>query len=148
MIKPGPHNAKALRSVKNIKRIFDKGIHNALYEVGAENLRYMKSLLDQEKSGRTYIFQGEEHIASAPGEPPANRSGILKSSMDYQVHGTDRLEFGDKTIPGRAPVGSYLELGTENIEARSHIEKTARDRQQEVYTALGANVKQELYSRR
>lgn len=144
MIKEGPDNKRLQKQLKSIKRNVKKGQKLAAHEVGSENVRYMRNLLLLPKTGRQYPFEGGVHIASAPGEAPANKTGVLFTNMDYAVHGSEILEFGDKTVPGRAPVGRYLELGTVSIEPRSHVLKTAKDRQKEAHNTLGRIVKEEL----
>lgn len=41
------------------------------------------------RSGNVYVFGGTTHVASAPGEPPANLSGALASSIRF-TKATDR----------------------------------------------------------
>lgn len=48
------------------------------------------------KSGRLYIINGKLHRASAPGEYPANLTGKLKKSIDFEQDQLE-MEFGADT---------------------------------------------------
>ena len=81
-------------------------------------------------SGRTYRRgkSGKVHTASAPGQPPARDTGILTSSVSYDVKVkgpvvTGRIGPDVDKIKGRAKTsdpeyGLYLELGTRNMKRR------------------------------
>ena len=72
------------------------------------------------KSGRVYYYQGRRIQASAPGEPPAIRSGRLYANVDPV--------FSDSGMQARInPQGqgvfyaAWLETGTSRMEARPYI---------------------------
>ena len=123
-VKAGRHNARAIARAKNARRNLQKGIANALHEIGAENVRHVRKLIySPPKTGRIYIINGRRHQASAPGEAPANLTGSLAKSADYKVTGSAFMEFGEREEYGR-----YLEDGTTNIAPRPHVFRTVRER--------------------
>ena len=63
-------------------------------------------------SGRTYISTSRPspHRASAPGEPPANWTGVLAASVKTRVEGeTESSVYVDES---EAPYGHDLEMGS------------------------------------
>lgn len=73
-----------------------------------------KSILKGPKSGKKYRFGGVEHIASAPGEAPANRSGRLLSTIEPTVD-----EQGlSVSITASTVYAKFLEFGTRKMAAR------------------------------
>lgn len=59
------------------------------------------------------------HQASAPGEPPAVDTGVLRASY---THDSERTPDGALlTIASGAGYAAYLEFGTSKMEARPHL---------------------------
>jgi len=91
------------------------------------------------KTGRIYIYKGNYHQASAPGEAPANRSGRLARGVLFVARPTE-LKFGYTT-----PYGLFLERGTRKMKPRPNIEKTARaaekDAQNFIRSAMRTNIR-------
>lgn len=128
----GKNNRRVFLQIERLEYNTRGAIHDALHEIGRENVRYTRALiLDRNKTGRVYIINGRRHQASAPGEAPANLSGRLERSVDYVVRGFTQMEFGDQV-----PHGRFLELGTDRIEPRPHLAATVRDRQKENINTL------------
>lgn len=84
-----------------------------------------KRLLSQHGTGVIYRRHGGKvtHQASAPGEPPAPDTGLLRASVSHHV-GVDAdgmyAEIGSGAspdIPG-LDYGVYLDVGTHDIEPR------------------------------
>lgn len=82
-----------------------RGIRQGLYFIG-RLLRAdaSKDILRKPRTGRVYKYKGRKHIASVRGESPANRSGNLRRSLMFKVHGFEELEFGYT-----ADYGKFLE---------------------------------------
>ncbi len=75
---------------------------------------------------------GKKHRASAPGEPPAIDTGILRASMIHTVQKTALEVIGKvgtdiEHIAAKAPAGTdvnyglYLELGTSKMAPRPYL---------------------------
>jgi len=105
-----------------------QGIENGLYIVGDVVGNRVKQLIEQgPKTGRIYRFHGRDHQASAPSEPPANRSGRLVKSYNYNVHGPFQMEVGES-----APYAGFLEDGTGRMKPRLHMIRAINDTQGDV----------------
>jgi len=96
-----PHNKTTYFLIKNMSKNYKKGIKKALYKIGNDIKSEAKRLIkDEPKSGYIYrvIYKRGKryinHIASAPGEPPANLSGDLAKSLAFKVRGSKGLDFG------------------------------------------------------
>lgn len=143
MIKP---TRKAEQHIKNILAaddIFEKGLRNALFEIGKDAARAAAALINNNgRSGRLYFYGGKPHRASAPGEPPANRTGRLKKSMDYSVHGDYQVEFGST-----ASYAKDLEEGSDKIEPRPFLKEVVESKGAQHAETLGAEVTDEIKRR-
>ena len=117
-----------LKAIQQAPRRMHLGIRSAMFTVGAEDVRHMRSLIENPpKTGRMY----GTHQASAPGEAPADRTGVLKRSADYIVRGGTQLEVGES-----APYAKYLEDGTARMAARPHVKRTREERSREAFLTL------------
>lgn len=117
-------NEKVKLNIKNIADATAKGIRAAMFEIGNDlRTTAKKSILKKPKHGRTYLIERNRtlvrHKASKPGEPPANFTGSLQKAIDFDVVGTDRIEFGVKRTlsnssrtPRGVDYGKDLEFGT------------------------------------
>jgi hypothetical protein len=139
-IKKRSGTEKVLDSINQNVDVFQRGIRRALIRAGRENVRHTRKLiLDKNKNGRIYLFRGQPHQASAPGEAPANMSGTLQKTMKYDVRGHQQMEFGDTVIYGK-----YLEEGTDKIAKRPHLSRTVKEKARDNQTTLGEYVKMEI----
>jgi len=86
-------------------------VEQAVAETLADALARARRSLTGPRSGRVYRLGGRPHRASAPGEPPADRSGRLMRSL---VVVADRLA-------STAPYARYLEHGTARMAPRPFI---------------------------
>lgn len=109
---------KVFIDLGNHDRRYITGIREALYDIGEiVSGEIRKSIITGAKTGRFYRRPGGRiHQASSPGQAPANDTGTLQASVDYEVHSWSRMEVGDRALYGR-----YLEEGTRRMEARPHI---------------------------
>jgi hypothetical protein len=104
--------------------IIDDGIKNAFLTHGKRCVDALKALiLGGTRSGRMYMYNGRRYQASAPGEPPANRSGRLANSNDF-VARSKELAIFNTAFNGDAPYPFFLEEGTKKMAARAWFEKT------------------------
>lgn len=65
---------------------------------------------------------GKGHVASRPGEPPNNNSGVLAGNIE-----TTNPRPGLVVVESKEPYGNYLEYGTRKMAARPFM-KPARDK--------------------
>jgi len=124
-------NRKVFLKFLRLEIVTKKKIRNALYEVGQENIQYVRDLMAEKKHGRIYIIRGIEHQASAPGEAPAIRSGRLARSLFYNVRGHRHVEIGANTR-----YAGFLEKGTDKMEPRPYLRRAAADNQRNNYNSL------------
>lgn len=102
-----------------IKKDHKQHIRNCLLNYGKEIQQELyKVITTGSRSGRGYWFRGTLHIASAPGEPPANRSGRLANSFEYKVGTYDLVVGSDLNY------AKFLEEGTVKMKPRPYFEIT------------------------
>lgn len=125
------HNLKILKKhTTNILQSFQE-----TGELTTEDLR--KKIYTGSRTGRVYNFRGQKHIASAPGEPPANRSGRLLNSFKY-IRTALMLKIGSEAFSDdKAPYPFFLEVGTSKMKPRQYfiptIEQRAEDLRNKLY---------------
>ena len=73
------------------------------------------------RSGRTYTYKGNKYVASAPGEPPANRSGRLASSFGFHRTIKELHIYNKAKSDDGAPYPWYLEKGTSRMKPRFYF---------------------------
>lgn len=135
-IRPNTMNRTVLITINQASRRMNRDIRLALTEVGRENSRHSQMLIkNPPKTGRFYKFRGRPHRASAPGQPPADRSGDLRRTSGYRVYGSSKMEFGD-----RMPYGKFLEEGTSKMRPRPHLKRTVREKSRDNFVTLSNTV--------
>ena len=127
------NNKEVMITISNITPSTLVGIRKAFYFLGKDLRRTSSDLiLEKPKTGRLYRLKRNgrivKHRASAPGEAPANFTGSLRRSIDFDVVGGDRMEFGVKSefenrkgTPAGVDYGKYLEEGTPKMEKRPFL---------------------------
>jgi HK97 gp10 family phage protein len=99
-----------------LAKIAAEEVSKALYVSGKHVEKEAKqSILEGNKSGRTYKRGNVVHRASAPGEAPASDTGRLVNSINTEVSG---LEATVKAGGGIVTYAKHLEHGTRHIAAR------------------------------
>ncbi len=124
-IKEAATNDKFLLKVLIAERATNVALTAAWKEVGAlltNKLRYM--IRNGPRTGRVYTFRGRKHQASAPGEVPANRTGRLANSVDYEATGHHTMVFGERT-----EYAKYLQEGTRRMAKRPHLDVAVNEMQ-------------------
>lgn len=120
-------------TVKSINRkVRSRGtrVKNALRNAELEVLR-------GKRSGRKYRkpFSTRRYTASAPGEPPARRTGALRLNWTGGVEASAGSSGGTKVtayIESQTPYAGYLENGTSKIAARPYVDRIKEKAQPEV----------------
>lgn len=135
-IRPNTRNKRVLVTIDQATSKLRTGLRQALTEVVRENSQHNKRLIkNPPKTGRIYKFEGRDHQASAPGQPPADRSGDLRKTAGFRVYGWEKAEFGD-----RMPYGVFLEDGTRRMRPRPHIVRTVREKSRDNFVTLANTV--------
>ncbi len=133
----------SLNKIYDSEKIHQQGIVSGLYTFGKILGNHVKQLIEEgPKTGRIYSFRGSPHQASAPGEAPANKSGTLVESYNYNVRGAYEMEVGES-----APYAGFLEDGTTNIEPRPHFKRAIDDKQGDLVNILYSETDKELKKR-
>ena len=99
--------------------------HGRRYKIPGTYRRQRDKVTGKMKNGRYYT-------ASAPGEPPAVRTGTFRNSWQVSQGGVKelygsyfaRIESDARTDDGRYILGEILEDGTSRMAARPYVEKT------------------------
>ena len=89
-------------------------------------------ILNSPKSGKTY----GQHLASAPGEPPASDTGYLVSQITTSYN--ERELTG--TVKSGATYGPMLEFGTQTIEPRPYMRPALDNKSKEIQQFIAAAV--------
>lgn len=132
----------------NIRVVVKKNIINSLLydwtiniskvteQVAYDVIDEMQRLFEEPKSGNIYWYNGSNYQASAPGEPPAIRSGFLYDS--FRVVKVNQYAWGIRSM---APYAELLEFGGVYIYPRPYIrpaaENTAKDFKNSVIQVFG-----------
>jgi len=117
--KSSPANKKVFIQIGRLEQSNKRALRQAFYFIGKDLVKDARdSIRKRPKSGRTYIINNRRHRASAPGEPPANLTGLLARSINFRVQGWSKMEIGADTPYARA-----LELGNPkgNLEPRPYL---------------------------
>lgn len=85
-------------------------------------------VLSGTRGGRTYrkYPYKSSYVASAPGEPPARRTGVLRLQWTGNVEGGSTGGGGvsmNCVIEAQAPYAGYLEYGTRKMARRPYADK-------------------------
>lgn len=95
-------------------------------------------ILKGQRSGKVYRkpYSKATYTASAPGEPPARRTGDLRLNWNGQVKSGVASTSGDTAIIAQLESGTsyagYLENGTSHMAARPYVDKITEKAQTEI----------------
>ncbi len=131
-----------LRDIERHSEMMARGHRLAFYNIGKENTRYTREIIKKgPKTGRLYRIPGRKkrHRASAPGEPPANLTGKLRASVQFEVKGNDQMVFGDTVR-----YGYFLEMGTKKMEKRTHLIRAVKKNEAYAERELGLRPLKEI----
>lgn len=116
------HNNKVVHlHIEGLAGATRRGIRQGLFKAGRRlHKEFNTEVLRKPKSGRTYLVRRgktrRRHVASAPGETPANLSGAYRRSAGFKLVGDKRLVFGAGSP--KVPYAKWLEDGTRKMEPR------------------------------
>lgn len=129
---PDKKNRRVELHIRNLREMTVRGIRQGFFRLGsALKVELNAEVLKKDKKGRVYIVRTRggqrgigkkrRHRSSAAGQTPANLTGNYRRSIGYQIHGSDKLEFG---IREEAPYAKFLESGTSRMQARPGLGNT------------------------
>lgn len=119
--------------VTNINRkVVSKGVR-AVNAIRNAELEVLKG----QRSGRVYRkpFSKATYTASAPGEPPARRTGNLRMHWNGQVKNENTSGGGIAIVAeleSQEPYAGYLENGTSNMAPRPFVDKIKEEAMPEI----------------
>ena len=121
-----------------------RGIRQFWFALGKSLLKsFNAAVLKKPRSGRVYkIRRGStrrRHVASQPGETPANISGNYRKSGGYQIRGAMEMQFGNS-----ADYAGFLENGTLKMEERPGLGNSVRDTEGESLQDASTLIEREL----
>jgi len=146
-VKQDTRNRAVYFKVKMLNHDVQRGIRQAYFRLGKQLVKYTsKKMLEKPKHGRIYyITRGKrtvKHVASAPNEYPAQMTAKtgLRSTLDFKVHGYQKLEFG-----ASKPYARYLELGTKKMQKRKFLRQAIQDNIGNAQSYFTQEIKRYLY---
>lgn len=125
-------NAQFNHAIQQIMSSISDQMASRGYRVANEMRNAVLTTLKGQRSGRIYRVPGTKRTyqASAPGEPPANRTGIYRLSWRPSTYAT--FMGGTTTVVSQVEtnyrvnghvLGEMLEGGTSRMAPRPHVEK-------------------------
>lgn len=112
-VKITPQSKKVLIEIDSHGKYLKGSLKRALHEIGIEVRREVRRLIrNTNKTGRLY----GTHRASSVGEAPANRTGKLTKSVNFNVRNEQEMSIGES-----AEYAVFLENGTKKIKPRPHL---------------------------
>lgn len=139
-IKEKKGNSKMFAMIEHSVENGDKAARTGLYRVGKMLTKKARDGIKQgPKTGNYYPYKGRRKRASSPGQFPANRSGELRRSIDFDIDGAHLMTFGANT-----EYAGYLEEGTENMIKRPYLIKVMRKNRQETRNILSKAFDEEM----
>lgn len=117
------------------------GVEKALWRSGKDiTAEFSRQVLAKDKRGRLYIrmIKGgarRRHIASAPGQTPANMTGNYRKSSGFSVDGAHQLTFGNS-----AAYAGHLEVGTSRMKARPGLGNSIKASERDIIRNLADGI--------
>lgn len=124
-------DAKLEAACERISQKVNLGMRSRGMRAANELRNASQIVLRGQRSGRIYRVPGTKrhYTASAPGEPPAVRTGAFrlgwqpKQDANTDVHVRSYIESSTRTDNGRYVLGGILEEGTSRMAPRPYQEK-------------------------
>ncbi len=137
-------NKKVFLQIDRLEDRTRRGIRQFWFILGKSLLKsFNAAVLQKPRSGRVYrIRRGKtrrRHIASRPGESPANISGNYRRSAGFQIRGANEMQFG-----AGAEYAGFLENGTSKMAARPGLGNAVKDTEGESLIDAANSVEREL----
>ncbi len=129
---------------ESVKQVVEETVTKINRQVKSRGTRVKNVLRNAElevlrgkRSGRKYRkpFSKRRYTASAPGEPPARRTGDLRLKWSGGVEAKTTSGKGTQVtayLESNTPYAGYLENGTGRMAARPYVEKIKEKAQPEI----------------
>lgn len=151
IVTPG-ESSRFVESAENIAANTRFGVEKALWRSGKDiHAEFNRQVLAKDKTGKLYIRRtksgaGRRHIASAPGETPANRTGAYRKTFDFSVDGAHQLTVGlepvDYSTSGVYPF--YLEVGTRRMKPRPGLANSIQASERDIIRNLSGGIEEAI----
>lgn len=140
-----PKSRRVILKIARLSELTREGVEHGAWQAGRVLKKNTSAdILAKPKSGKVYTIRTasgrRRHVASAPGETHANRSGALRRSLGFSVK-PNELEFGYFNGPDYA---EFVESGTSRMKPRPSIQNNIRKGQRDIETALEREIKDKL----
>lgn len=113
---------------KQLEAQVSRRVGQVLRATGLQMVRDVQNSMTQTERQTTGTKRGKkEHRPSQPGHPPAPDTGALRSSIEMDDGDLESQGVVYVGATGLAPYMTYLELGTDDVEARPAL-RPALDR--------------------
>lgn len=115
-------------------------LEKSLYDIGSEVVKETARLIRKGKrTGRIYKFKKRNLRASAPGEPPRNRSGRLARSGDFKVRNWEEMVVGQE-----ADYAVFLANGTRKMEPRPSMVVAINNKSRDMEVTMLENLQESI----
>ena len=141
-------NTKVFATIKDIPKLTKRGLRQGMFKAGQGLIAEAnREILKGDKTGIIYIRRDRagrrrRHMASAPGETHANRSGTLRKALSFQLRGSSEIEFGYGVSSGKeAPeYAKFVEFGTTKMKARPSLNNALEAEQGNMTQHFGGGI--------
>lgn len=134
-------------AISGVKEAVDRTVRKVNQKVKSRATRVSNALRNAElevlkgqRSGRIYRkpHSRATYQASAPGEPPARRTGALRLhwTMGQESKGDNQVT---AYIESNTPYAGYLENGTSRMAARPYVERIKEKAEPEIERIMSEN---------
>lgn len=146
-VKESLQNKKAMESIRKIGPNTRRGLRQSFFQYGHDLKRTAsRQILEKPKGGRTYrVKRGTRrvrHIASAPGESPANLSGKYRRSIGFNIRGSSQMIFGAGS--SKVPYAVWLERGTKRMLPRPGLGNAIRATERNAKKYFASNIRRSI----
>lgn len=119
-----------------IRRMQKRSLDNLLGAAMVWHDEIVNGQLSGSRSGRKYRIPGTRRYyhASRPGEPPASRTGTLRSGYRFRV--VDRGPWSTGEVGSPENYALWLEKGTSKMAKRPHVEPAFDKREADIKKEL------------
>lgn len=135
--------------LKSLEKKFEKmteaqmeTIENALITAAFRVDRAAKRSIQKQSRGKEYKKGSITHVTSKPGDPPNTDTGALVQSIGLDV--TDRGIRPAVTVGTRLKYGTYLEFGTQDMDARPWLFPAFKSTQKQNEKSIAAAIKKAI----
>ena len=135
-----PESKRVLIEIPQQLKKHRYALEKALWDIGIEVTRETAKIIRTgRRTGRVYKYKRRNLRASAPGEPPRNRSGRLARSGDFKVR-----NWAEMTVGQTVDYAEWLADGTRNMEPRPSMIQAIKNKARDTERIILESVQREL----